>query len=86
MKTNLKNVPEEELIVELQKRGVLRVLWSKADIKERAKEMDIKLSKKQVDDVASLIESKHDCNVGLSWEVIDIFIDMILNPYIKPKK
>jgi uncharacterized protein YpuA (DUF1002 family) len=71
-------VKTETLIKELCKRGYIRVLWQKDDVKEQAQNRGIDLTDKQVNEIVRLIERQHDCNVGLSWDVIDIFTDEIL--------
>ncbi len=82
MEKTLKDFSEEELIKELQSRGYIRVLWQRDDIIERHKEVNEDqepLTDDEVDNIVSMIESKHDCNVGLNWETLDYFIDQELN-------
>lgn len=45
--------------------------WSKIDIQDRAKQMDIKLTDTECKEIADNIERTHDANIGINWEVID---------------
>ena len=39
--------------------------------------LDDTLSADQVDDVLSLMESKHDCNYGMTWDIITDIISIV---------
>lgn len=49
--------------------------WHVTDIIERAKERDIWLYKEQAKDILWSIDHNYDCNIGISWDVIDYHID-----------
>jgi len=46
-------------------------VWSIVDITERAKELKIKVTKKQAREIAGTIERRHDATIGINWDVID---------------
>ena len=52
--------------------------WCVEDVTQRAKETGIELTEEQAKDVLSLMESEHDCTIGMSWEVMDVWIDHVL--------
>lgn len=56
----------------------IKVSWCYEDVQERAQESGIKLSKKEACDVLELTLKRHDCNLGISWETLDVWIDEIL--------
>lgn len=56
----------------------IAVSWSVDDVIGRAEDRDIKLTEDQALDILSLLESKHDCNIGINWDVIDYHTDCLL--------
>jgi hypothetical protein len=52
--------------------------WDEFDIECIAENMDIKLNKHQVRAVMDLIVRTHDCNIGITWDLIGSAIDTIL--------
>lgn len=66
----------------LKDAGYIGVYWCDDDIREAAKNMGIELTDDQVNDIIGYIERKHDANIGINWESIEVFIDMIVNPYV----
>lgn len=52
------------------------IQWNKNDIREYRKEDS--LTDDEIDQVAELLDTKHDCNVGINWEVIGIWLDFVL--------
>jgi len=61
----------------LRANGVLTdATWNIADIQHRFKEMKgSTITDDQAWEIASLMEREHDANIGISWEVIDIWVD-----------
>ena len=57
----------------------LIITWCIEDVIERAKEKDIILSKKDAKEVLELTDKYHDCNIGISWETLDVWIDEVLH-------
>ncbi len=77
---NLKNVSDNQLLEELQKRGYVRVLWHKDDILKVAEDEDVVLTDDEVNDIITDLEQNHDANYGLSWDTInDVMNDVINN-------
>jgi hypothetical protein len=78
---NMAHVPEDvplklrEKYVEVET-DLNSMGWGMADIIEQAKE---KLTYQQQINIASLIYRKHDANIGINWEVIDVWIDEVIN-------
>jgi hypothetical protein len=48
----------------------ISIVWCIDDVLHTAEEMDIKLTYR-----------KHDANIGISWDVISIMIDIYLSEY-----
>lgn len=53
------------------------IKWHADDIKNTG--LGYKLTNKEISDVLCLIEKKHDCNNGVTWETIEYYIDQILD-------
>jgi hypothetical protein len=51
--------------------------WCTDDIIERAKEYDGReVSEADAIEILAIIKDKHDCNIGVNWEVLDAHTDM----------
>lgn len=75
-----------ELITNLNKYDpdteVCSVLWLAEDIEMAADNMDdVSLSDDEVNDILSILESKHDANEGINWDVIEITIELYVSGY-----
>lgn len=57
----------------------ISIEWHIEDVKSRAKERGIKVTDAQSREILEYIERKHDANIGVNWEVIDIWTDEVLN-------
>lgn len=55
--------------------GKLIITWCIEDVIERAKERDIKVTKKQAREILTIIDRRHDCNIGISWDTLDCWTD-----------
>ena len=74
-----KSVEEAEKSLKEYWRERIAISWCVEDVISRAKEdRDIELTKDQALDILSLLESKHDCNIGINWEVMDYYIDEVV--------
>jgi len=51
------------------------VIWSPEDVKGRAKQLGIKVTDEQVDDILDRLDDKQDCSLGISWDTIDCYLD-----------
>lgn len=59
-------------------------IWWIDDIQERAIQMHREpLTDKQASEILQLIKHRHDANIGVNWEVIDIWTNYYLDPNTK---
>ena len=75
-----------ELITKLNKYDpdteVCSTLWFAEDIEMTAGNMnDVSLSDDEVNDILSILESNHDANEGINWDVIEITIELYVSGY-----
>lgn len=56
-------------------RGKVAFIWHLEDIMGRAKEREIELTKDQGLKILSIMDKRHDCSIGMNWDVIDYYID-----------
>jgi len=56
----------------------ISVSWCTQDVLEQAKSRGIDLSIAEARDVLSVMEAKHDCSMGLNWDVMDYWIDEVV--------
>lgn len=75
---NISMFETEDLIQELMKRGYIRVLWHKNDIEDEAERMGITLTENQIENVIGYLESNHDANNGVNWDVINYVIGTVI--------
>jgi Asp-tRNA(Asn)/Glu-tRNA(Gln) amidotransferase B subunit len=59
----------------------IAVTWHIDDIIGRAEDRDIPLviTEEQAQDILGNLQRKHDCEIGINWDVIDFWIDEQLN-------
>lgn len=53
------------------------VIWCREDVIGRAKEWGIEITPEQADDILDEVDRKHDCEVGITWDTLDYYIDEI---------
>ena len=53
----------------------LAIVWHDIDIIDHAKNMGVELSTEQLANVMSSLQSDHDCNNGITWDVIEATIE-----------
>jgi len=70
----------EKAIVGYQKaqQGTIAIVWGAADVEERAKANGYELKEGEAQRVVELLKERHDCNIGVSWDVIDSYISAIV--------
>ena len=56
----------------------ISVSWCLEDVLWRAKDRGLKISKDEASEVLGLMYKHHDASIGLSWEVIDVWMDGII--------
>ncbi|WP_461791463.1 hypothetical protein [Pedobacter sp.] len=54
----------------------ISIVWSLEDIQERAKQGGYILKEGEALKVLELLRERHDCNIGINWDVIDDYIIM----------
>lgn len=72
----------KEVIEHLQrykqsKQHIATAIWSEDDVLERAKERNIKITRKQAQDIIDRIDHKQDATTGITWDTIDCYLDDI---------
>jgi uncharacterized protein CbrC (UPF0167 family) len=75
----IENVSDEALIEELLGRGFALSIWSVEDVFSRCEDRDLMITEKEASNILSIMQSKHDANIGFNWDVLDIFIDEVLD-------
>lgn len=60
----------------LKSEGYILHVWHKNDILSKAKDMGVKLTKSQLDRIATELEHV-DCNFGINWDTIEDYISDI---------
>lgn len=53
----------------------IAILWGKDDVVHRAKEIEVEITDDDALDVLQRLENDHDCNIGITWDVIDCYIN-----------
>jgi len=51
-------------------------IWTIDDVLDRAEEMGNKITRDQAEKVVYALQSQHDANIGINWDVIDTHISM----------
>jgi hypothetical protein len=52
--------------------------WHIDDVIEQAENNGEQLTEQEARDVLGMVNRKHDCNIGINWDVIDYWIDEIV--------
>lgn len=60
-------------------------VWSIVDVETQAKVNDMKITRKQANDVLDFINDEQYATQGISWETINCAIDEILSRKVKKK-
>ena len=50
-------------------------IWCEEDVFDRAKERGEKISREQAQEIISMMDRKHDCELGITWTTIDVLLD-----------
>ena len=67
MRTGAKDRPDYALAV-----------WHINDVIDRSCQQGISISEVEAREVIGLVERKQDCSLGISWDTIDAYIDIIV--------
>jgi hypothetical protein len=49
-------------------------IWQEEDVLERAKALRVKITHEEAGKILDLIDLKQDCELGINWTTLDIFI------------
>lgn len=60
------------------KKKYISIKWHTDDILECAKDLKVDLTINEANGILDEIKENHDCTTGVTWEVIDCYIDMFL--------
>ena len=50
-------------------------IWCEEDVLGRAKELGKELTREQAQEILDEMERKQDCELGISWDTLDCFIN-----------
>jgi uncharacterized protein YjaG (DUF416 family) len=73
-----KSLKDAEKALKEYWRERIAISWCIEDVLGRAEDRDIELTEDQALDVLSAMESGHDCEIGINWNVIDFHIDEVI--------
>lgn len=65
----------KELVEELKRQGYIHIMWHKDDIISILEQKDIKYTEEDLDSIVEYVENAFDAQVGISWEVLELYID-----------
>jgi len=74
------NIPTVKEVIEHLKKypedlHVAVAIWQEDDVIEFAKENDIKVTRKQAQDIIDRMDRKQDCTMGITWTTIECYLD-----------
>lgn len=58
--------------------GKISIVWSLEDVEGRAKDNGYLLKEGQSQKVLDMLRDKHDCTIGITWDVIDDYLSYIV--------
>ncbi len=50
-------------------------IWGEEDVLERAKERGMAITQEQARAIIDTIDHKQDCELGITWDTIDCYLD-----------
>lgn len=59
--------------------------WHSDDVIEQAESNGEQLTYEEARDVLQLMNKNHDCEIGINWDVIDGWVDFVVNRRVKEK-
>ena len=72
-------VPSAYDIVRLTDTDWVSEWWHMSDVQLLAEDMKEKLSNDEARKVLRLVKKRHDCNIGINWDVINYWIEQVLD-------
>jgi hypothetical protein len=71
-------VPSAYDIVRLTDTDWVSEWWHISDVQLLAEDMEEELSNDEAREVLRLVKKRHDCNIGINWDVINYWIEHVL--------
>jgi len=72
-------VPSAYDIVRLSDTDWVSEWWHISDVQLLAEDMEEELSNDEAREVLRLVKKRHDCNIGINWDVINYWIEHVLD-------
>ena len=57
----------------------INITWSTEDVLHQAKQKGVNLTEDEANEILLEMERKHDADIGISWETIDVYIDDLVD-------
>jgi hypothetical protein len=54
-------------------------IWCEDDVIQQADGRNVSLTRAEAQEILDTIERKQDCSIGISWDVLDVYIDELVN-------
>jgi hypothetical protein len=54
---------------------IATAIWCEEDVLGRAKEQGKKITREQAQEILDTIDRKQDCELGITWDTLDCYID-----------
>jgi hypothetical protein len=58
-------------------KNAITITWGIDDVYQQAG--DTRLTEPEAQEVLHLMDNKHDANIGINWDVIDVWIDFVVS-------
>jgi hypothetical protein len=69
----------EDYLDDIGKGNVIASIWMIEDVQGRAEESGYFLTDDECRDVLSYLNNKHDACIGINWDVIDYWVEVVVN-------
>ena len=76
----MQELPTEDLLNELKKRGYIQVFWTKDDVEHAIIEFGQTVTPEAVNVIVGDIEGNFDASVGINWDQIGVYVHEYFNP------
>jgi uncharacterized Fe-S center protein len=67
-------------------KDMIIVAWHIEDVIEQARGRGIKLNATEANEILGIMKRRHDCTIGINWEVMDVHIDFFVADREKEKR
>lgn len=55
----------------------ISITWSADDVRYQARERGMIITDAQTSDILQQMQRNHDASIGISWDVIDVYLDAL---------